>query len=141
MHLDVIPALLLATGVIFLVLLVLLNKTLYQPLLNFMENRDKSIKKDLENAGKNNSDIEAYKEEAEKIILDAKIEANKSKEAALSVAREEAMKKIEKNKNLVENDFANFLQELEVQKSELKSALLESLPIFNENIKSKLSRI
>ncbi|MDX1809498.1 MAG: F0F1 ATP synthase subunit B' [Sulfurospirillaceae bacterium] len=141
MHLDVIPALLLVTGVIFLILLVLLNKTLYRPLLNFMENRDKSIKKDLENAGKNNNDIAAYKEEAEKIILDAKTEANKIREAALSAARDEAAKKIEKNKNLAESDFANYLKELSAQKVELKNALLESLPAFNEDIKTKLSRI
>ncbi|WP_193433046.1 hypothetical protein [Sulfurospirillum diekertiae] len=33
-------------------MLILLNKTLYRPLLEFIDNRNNSINRDLENAGK-----------------------------------------------------------------------------------------
>ncbi|WP_331775565.1 F0F1 ATP synthase subunit B family protein [Sulfurospirillum sp. 1612] len=141
MHLDVIPQLLLVTGVIFLILLVVLNKTLYRPLLNFMENRDKSIKRDLENTGKNSSDILAYQEEANKIILDAKMEASKIKEGVIGTVKEEASKKIEESKASIEKEYEKFLDELRAQKTELKSALIANMPAFDEGIKSKLSQI
>jgi len=93
--LDVIPALLLVTGVIFLVLLILLNKTLYKPLLGFMDNREKSIKRDLDNAGKNSDEVVAFKKEAEKIILEAKTEANRVKDSVLMAVKDEALKKLD----------------------------------------------
>jgi len=55
--LDISPALLLVTGLVFFILLILLNKILYKPLLKFMDNRNESIKRDLENAGRNTSEI------------------------------------------------------------------------------------
>ena len=58
--LDIIPALLLVTGTVFLVLLILLNKTLYKPLLEFIDNRNNSINRDLENAGKNAGDSHSF---------------------------------------------------------------------------------
>ncbi len=141
MHLDVIPQLLLVTGVIFLILLVVLNKILYRPLLNFMENRDKSIKRDLESTGKNSNDTLAYQKEAQKIILDAKMEAGKIKEGVIAIVKEEVSKKIEQSKVSIEEEYEKFLNELRTQKTELKSTLITNLPAFDEGIKSKLSQI
>ena len=97
--LDIIPALLLTTGTVFLVLLVILNKTLYKPLLEFIDNRNNSINRDLENAGKNASDVVAYYQEVEAILSEGKVEAAKIREAALTEAKEKAAKKIEQKKN------------------------------------------
>ena len=91
--LDIIPALLLVTGTVFLVLLILLNKTLYKPLLEFIDNRNNSINRDLENAGKNASDVVAYYKEVETILSEGKMEAAKIREAALNEAKEKAAKK------------------------------------------------
>ncbi|MCF6173614.1 MAG: FoF1 ATP synthase subunit B' [Campylobacteraceae bacterium] len=139
--LDIIPALLVVTGVVFLVLIVILNKTLYKPLLDFMDNRDKSIAKDLEGAGKNSSDVLAYKQEAEKIILDAKNEANQIREAALTNAKEVASKKIEAKKSQLEEEYNRFAKELKIQRDELKAALLQKLPVLQKGISVKLSQI
>jgi len=57
--LDILPELLLVTGIVFLFLLFILNKTLYKPLLAFIDNRNNAINRDLENAGKNASDVAA----------------------------------------------------------------------------------
>jgi len=139
--LDIIPALLLVTGVIFLVLLILLNKTLYKPLLGFMDNREKSIKRDLDNAGKNSDEVEAFKKEAQGIILEAKTEANRAKESVLMAAKDEALKKLEVKKNELESKYSQFLKELEAQKVEFKSALQEQLPQFRASVKAKLDQI
>jgi len=139
--LDIIPELLLVTGVIFLVLIVILNKTLYKPLLGFMENREKSIKRDLDNAGKNSDEVVAFKKEAEGIILEAKTKANKLKESALMRAKDEALKQMEDKKNELESKYSQFLRELETQKIEFKNALQEQMPQFRASVKAKLEQI
>jgi F-type H+-transporting ATPase subunit b len=139
--LDIVPALLLVTSVIFLVLLFLLDKTLYKPLLGFMDNREKSIKSDLDSAGKNSDEVAAYKAEAEKIILEAKTEANKVKESALMAVKDEALKKLEAKKSELESKYSQFLNELEAQRVEFKTALQSQLPQFRTSVKAKLDQI
>ena len=139
--LDIIPALLLVTGVVFLVLMILLNKTLYKPLISFMEHREKSIKKDMENAGKNSDEVAAFKQEAQEIILRAKTEANKIKESALVLAKDEAMKRYEAKKSELEEQYSQFLQKLDAQRVELKETLRKELPLFRSSVKTKLDQI
>lgn len=139
--LDIIPALLLVTGTVFLVLLILLNKTLYKPLLEFIDNRNNSINRDLENAGKNASDVVAYYKEVETILSEGKIEAAKIREAALSEAREKAAKKVEQKKSNLEVQGVAFLKTLESEKDEFKNGLLAQMPLFKESVSAKLSHI
>ncbi len=139
--LDIIPALLLVTGVVFLVLMILLNKTLYKPLISFMEHREKSIKKDMENTGKNSDEVAAFKQEAQEIILRAKTEANKIKESALVLAKDEAMKRYEAKKSELEEQYSQFLQKLDAQRVELKETLRKELPLFRSSVKTKLDQI
>ncbi len=139
--LDISPILLLVTLVVFFVLLFILNKILYKPLLEFIDNRNESIKRDLENAGKNTSDVETYYKEAEKIILEAKAEAGKIKEAALSKAREIAAKKIEQKQSELDEEYALFLRDLEAEKEEFQKSLKDGMPLFRDAIKQKLSSI
>ncbi|WP_041956699.1 FoF1 ATP synthase subunit B' [Sulfurospirillum arsenophilum] len=139
--LDIIPALLLVTGTVFLVLLILLNKTLYKPLLEFIDNRNNSINRDLENAGKNASDVVAYYKEVETILSEGKMEAAKIREAALNEAREKAAKKVEQKKSNLEVQGVAFLKTLESEKDEFKNGLLAQMPLFKESVSAKLSHI
>lgn len=139
--LDIIPALLLVTGTVFLVLLILLNKTLYKPLLEFIDNRNNSINRDLENAGKNASDVVAYYKEVETILSEGKMEAAKIREAALSEAKERAAKKVEQKKSNLEVQGVAFLKTLESEKDEFKNGLLAQMPLFKESVSAKLSHI
>ncbi len=138
--LDIVPALLVVTGVVFLVLLVVLNKTLYKPLLDFMENRDKSIAKDMDAASKSNNDILAYKQEADKIILDARHKSHQIKDSALNSAKELTLKKIEAKKSELEEEYNKFAKELSMQRDEFKTALLKKIPILKDGISAKLSQ-
>lgn len=139
--LDIIPALLLVTGTVFLVLLIVLNKTLYKPLLEFIDNRNNSIKRDLENAGKNASDVVAYYKEVETIISEGKMEAVKIREAALCEAKDKAFKKLEQKKSELETQNNVFLKALEVERIEFKNGLLLQMPLFKESVIAKLSNI
>jgi F-type H+-transporting ATPase subunit b len=139
--LDIIPALLLVTGTVFLVLLIVLNKTLYKPLLEFIDNRNNSINRDLENAGKNASDVVAYYNEIETILSAAKLEAGKIREVAINEANEKASKRIDQKKNDLEVQSVSFFNTLESEKDEFKNSLMANIPLFKEGIRAKLNTI
>jgi len=139
--LDISPILLLVTGFVFFTLLILLNKILYRPLLEFIDNRNDSIKRDLKNAGKNTSDVEAYYKEADQIILEAKAQAGKIREVALNEAKEIAAKKVEQKQSELDEEYTSFLKELEAEKTEFQASLSASIPLFRDSIKQKLGNI
>lgn len=139
--LDISPALLLVTGSVFFILLIVLNKILYKPLLGFIDDRNESIKRDLENAGKNTSDVEAYFKEADQIILAAKAEAGKIREEALNKAKEIAAQKVEQKKSELEEEYILFLKDLNAEKDEYTTSLNLQIPLFRDSIKQKLSQI
>jgi F-type H+-transporting ATPase subunit b len=139
--LDISPALLLVTGSVFFILLIVLNKMLYKPLIEFIDNRNNSIKRDLENAGKNTSDVEACFKEADQIILAAKAEAGKIREAALNKAKEIAAKAVEQKKSELEEEYTAFLKDLEAERTEFTDSLSAQIPVFKDGIKAKLSKI
>ncbi|MDR0579976.1 MAG: F0F1 ATP synthase subunit B' [Campylobacteraceae bacterium] len=139
--LDMYLTLIFSTAIVFLALLVILNKILYKPLLNFMDNRDTLIKKDLENATKNSDDTSVYYEEANKIILEAKNQAAKERADLLAKEKIESEAKIKERKSKLEAEYDEFIKTLEKEKKELKNALNGQLPLYKEAIKAKLSKI
>ncbi len=139
--LDIIPVLLVVTGTVFLVLLIILNKSLYQPLIAFMDNRHNAIRRDLENAGKNAHDVAVYYKEVETILSDGKLQASKIKDAAMTEAKEKALQKIEQKKAEIENNSLAFSKTLEAEKAEFKAHLLAQMPLFKEGVARKLNHI
>ncbi len=139
--LDISPILLLVTVVVFFTLLILLNKMLYGPLLKFIDNRNESIKSDLKNAGKNTSDVEAYYKEADHIIHEAKMQAGKIREAALSEAKEIAAKRVEQKQSELDEEYALFAKGLEADRAEFQVSLSANIPLFRDSIKQKLGSI
>lgn len=139
--LNIVPPLLLVTGTVFLVLLILLNKMFYKPLMEFMDNRNNSISRDLENAGKNASDVVAYYQEIEAILAEGRVEAAKIKETALNEAREKAAQKIVQKKSEIEAQAIAFANEIAAEREVFKSSLLGQVPLFQERVVAKLNKI
>ena len=139
--LDLSLSLLLNTAITFLVLMVLLNTVLYKPLLGFMERREKSIKRDLENASRNSSDVESYYKEADSIISKAKAEAMKLKESAFAEIKDASNKKLEESKVVLDAKYSSYLEELEKQRVALKNSLLSQMPLYKDGVKIKISQI
>lgn len=139
--LDISPGLLLLVAVIFICLIVVLNKILYKPLLTFMHDRDETIRNDLEEAKKNSSNVSHLEAEAESIIKHAKNEAHQIREEAINLAKAKAHEQIEAKKAVLESAYAAFLDELNKEKDELSSKLKNELPVFKDSLKTKLSQI
>ena len=139
--LQIDPPLLLITLVIFLGLIFVLNSILYKPLLGFIDDRNRSIKNDEESVSKNASDVGNYEAQIDKILSDARAEAQAKKQAALSQAKENAATQIAIKKESLEADYNSFIAGLMVGKAELKSNLTAKIPELKSTLAGSLSKM
>lgn len=139
--LDISGGLLIASAAIFLTMMVLLNNWLFKPLLKFMDDRDESIKRDLENVSKNSNEVDELFKEAEEIVAKAKIEANSIRERATSEAKRLFDAKILAKREELDRDYSEFLTSLKAERIEVKNALMSQVPLFKENLKAKFSQL
>jgi F-type H+-transporting ATPase subunit b len=110
-------------------------------LLGFIDDRNKSIKNDEESVSKNASDTGNYEAQIEKIIGDARAEAQAKKHAALSEAKERAATKVAIKKESLEADFDSFMAGLADRKAELKSNLTAKIPELKSTLAGSLSKM
>ena len=139
--LDINPILLLATFVVFVSLIAVLNSWLYNPLISFMKKRDDDIKKDLDKVGNNDSEINELHEKAESIIMNAKLEAAALREKVIADAKELADSKLEAKRLELASEYAEFEQSLAKSKEELTNDLMSQVPMFKKALKAKISQI
>lgn len=127
--------------VTFLILVYLLNRILYKPLLGFMEARDSSIKKDSEGIEGNATEIKALKKEIEEILHNAKQEAALIKNKAQEDAKQKAEAKIAQKREELNIKYKDFVVGLDEEKINLRNSLLSQVPLFKENLKAKLGKL
>ena len=139
--LDISPILLISSAIIFLIVLAQLNKSLYQPLFKHMEERQKSIQKDLESARNNAEDVDGLIKEAQSIIARAKLEASSIRENAYAEAKALGESKMVDFRNELDSKYNSFLEDLCNQKESVKNSLLDSMPQFKEKLSAKISSI
>ena len=139
--LDINPILLLATFVVFVSLIAVLNSWLYNPLVGFMKKRDEDIKRDLDKVGSNDNEINELHAKAETIIMNAKLEAAALREKVIADAKELADSKLEAKRAELASEFLEFEQLLAKSKEELTNDLMSQVPMFKEALKAKMSQI
>ena len=139
--LDINPILLLATFVVFVSLIAVLNSLLYNPLVAFMKKRDDDIQKDLEKVGSNDSAIKELLDKAESIIMNAKLEAAALREKVIADAKELADSKLEAKRAELAQEYLEFEQSLAKSKEELTNDLMSQVPLFKEAVKAKFAQI
>ena len=125
----------------FLILIYLLNRILYKPLLGFMDARDSSIKKDSEGIEGNAADVKALKAEAEVILQNARQEASLIKNKAQENAKQMADAKITQKREELNLKYNEFTAILEEEREELKKTLLSKIPLFEESLKAKMAKL
>lgn len=114
----------------FLILLAILNKFLYKPLLKMMDDRKSEIKRDLDSAAQANAEalkakeeylkqIEQAKEEAQRIMEKATKMGEETSEALISQAREETSKMTEKAREMIRLEKEEALNQLRDEVSTL----------------------
>lgn len=134
-------ALLITTIAVFLFLIAFLNKILYKPMLNFMDERELSILADEELSKKNSSEVSVYEAQVEEMLISARNKANKIKQSAYEDAKIKNQKSIEDTKKQVDMELNEYLQILSLEKKSLKAKLKSSLPEFRGKLEKTLARI
>jgi len=139
--LDINPILLLATFVVFVSLIAVLNSWLYNPLFSFMNKRDEDIKRDLDKVGSNDAEIAELNAKAESIVMNAKLEAAALREKVIADAKELAESKLEAKRAELAQEYLEFEKSLASSKEALKNDLMKEIPVFKEAVKAKFSQI
>ncbi len=139
--LDINPILLVATLIVFLTLIAVLNSWLYNPLFAYMSKRDEDIKKDLQKVGSNDDELNELESRAQTIITNAKLEAAALREKVIAYARELAESKLEAKRAELASQYLEFEQSLAQAREQLSSDLKSQIPLFREAVKAKFSQI
>lgn len=138
---DLHLSIMLATMVIFLVMIVVLNTIFYKPLLRFIDERNDSIKNDENKVKENSQEMVGANEEVRKIHQNTKEEINKIKQNAIAQAKEESTQLIRAKKEELERKMASFYTELAEQREELSLYLQTHLPDFKEALQNNIRKI
>ncbi len=139
--LDINPILLIATLVVFLTLIAILNSWLYNPLFAYMDKRDEDIKKDLEKVGSNDDEISSLESKAQSIIANAKFEVATLREKVIADAKELAESKLETKRAELASQYQEFEQSLAQSREQLINDLKSKMPLFEDALKAKFSQI
>ncbi|EAL0270561.1 F0F1 ATP synthase subunit B' [Campylobacter lari] len=138
---DVHFSIMIATGVIFLLMIAILNSMLYKPLIKFMDSRDLTIKNDEEKMKKNSDDVSNIESELEKIHIQTRDEINQIKAKAIEEAKIKQEKELSTRKRELEDQMLVFLKSLREKEKELKEEMRLKMPEFKQSFKDSLSKI
>jgi len=132
------PGLFIWTITTFLVLLVLLAKFAWKPLLKMLAEREKMIRDSLENAEKARTDLEKINQESEKIISQArsasqsilaegKAAANKLKDETLAQARDSSRQILEDAEKQINMERDKAISEIKSEVADISISIAEKL--------------
>jgi len=133
-HID--PKLIIAQVVNFAIVLLVLYKFAYKPILKMLNDRTKKIEKglkDAEDANKKITELEnrdkemlvEAKKETQKIIASAENTAKKNKEEVIAEAKSQAEKILEEAKKKIEDEKVKMISEIKAEGSGLVVAATE----------------
>jgi len=117
------PIPLLLQGINFLILLLILKKYLYKPILTALAERKKKIEEGLEYSQKTKAEFEKSEKKGEEILSRARSEGQKIIEEAKRVSKKKEAELIEKAEKQAQEIVAKARQENEVLKEELEKDL------------------
>lgn len=138
---DVSLSFMLATGVIFLAVMIILNALLYKPLLKFMDERSASIENDEKKVKDNFEEMSNFNEELESIKQSTRNEIAAIKQKAINEAKNSADEEIANKKLELEQKMQSFYSQLAKEKTELEHELKLRLPLWQEALKKKMKHI
>lgn len=135
---DINPGLVVWTVVTFLLLLLILRKVAWKPILNALDQREAAIKESLEKAEKakeeaqrilyeNQKNLAKAEEESKKIIEQGRLYAEKLKEQMIKDSKEQAKKIIEEASAEIERKKDETFNELKTQVTDLVVQAAEKL--------------
>jgi len=140
--LDIDPGMIIWTWITFGIVLILLSKLALKPILAAIDNREKSIRDDIEKAQKQRDDAEALLEqhkqmmesaesEAQKLFKDSRKQADKAREEMLEKASQESHKLLDKAKEEIDQQKESALASLKAEVADLAIGAAEKIILHN----------
>ncbi|TRZ66590.1 ATP synthase F0 subunit B [bacterium] len=117
------PGLILWTIIIFVLLLLILRKFAWKPLITALHNREDSIKNTLENAEKQNRESQLILEENRKNLSEANAQAQK----IISEGRDMAVKVKDEIVSKANSESKKIIEQAKIEIQQQKESALESL--------------
>lgn len=138
--LDIDPVLLFGSSFVFLVVLFLLNKMLFQPILHHIDSRDENIKNQQAQNTNTDEELQLILNQANDILRDAKQKSQAINQTATTEANEEAGKLYQDAQTAQSKKMDRFQATYNDNKTELENSLkkieLEVCEQINDKIKS-----
>lgn len=138
---DVHYSLMIASGVLFLILIFILNSLLFKPLLKFMDERASNIASNLSKMKKDSEEIASYEEELSHIHERAVNKAATLRNNIIEEAGEEAAKKLALKQIHLDKELKIFNEELKEEKIRLYKELMKDLAVYKQSYKETLKHI
>lgn len=139
--LDINLSLMAVMLLVFFVMLYQLNKTLYKPLLKFMDDRDAAIAKDMDAARNMRGNTDELQAKAQANINEAKAIAAKLRQDTMEEGKAKTAETVAQKQAELEKMQAGFLAKLEEEKKVLQNSLLSQIPLIKEGLKAKFSQL
>ncbi len=139
--LDISPLIMVVTFVIFLIMLYVLNQKLYKPLLTFMDDREETLSREIQEARNLSGDSSDLEAQARQTIEEAKARAAAARKEALERLQKEQARAVEARQSELAGKFEDFVATLVAEKETLKQKLLADMPGFKESLKVKIGQL
>jgi|GEM_PF-31273 len=128
------------TAIVFVLLLAILKKAAWKPIMDSLEERDKTIKNSLDQAERIQAETKRIAEEQNKILAQARVEANAMLQSS-KLAAEELRRKLELSAQEEKaRIIASATQEIEASKRRALSELKKTTADLSIQIAEKLIR-
>lgn len=138
---DVHFSLMIATALIFLCLIYILNNMLFKPLLKFMDERDNNIAQNIAQMKQDTEEIQSYEEELGQIHIRAIEEADAIRDDIVERAKEKAQERLRKRQVELDLDMKRFRKDLSDEKTKAYEELEKKLNVFKQSYKETLKHI
>ena len=122
----------------FFLLLVILNKVLYKPILKILEEREQRIDGQQQQAKKITEDGQVLQGDYDKKLYNAKIEAMNTKNAARSASSEQANSIIDDSRKKAEEIINQMQQQMASELAQAKKELEPELSVMSATIAQQI---
>lgn len=135
------PYLMLLVFVVFLLTMVLLNVWLFKPLIGFMDEREATLRKDLDSVSSSDTKVQEIQQQIQDILSDARTRSSEILQKATSDAKSHYEANLQKKQEELAKKLQDFRANLEKQKEVSKQELLAHLGEFENALKAKIKQL
>lgn len=135
------PYLMSLVFVVFLITMILLNVWLFKPLIGFMDEREATLRKDLDLVSSSDTQVQEIQQQIQDILSTARNHSSEILQKATNDAKNLYEANMQKKQEELAKKLQDFRVNLDKQKEASKKELLGSLGEFEDALKLKIKQL